>query len=212
MGTINFDRLVSVSFCSQSENRNGGAYARLVSCDEPEPYHTCETEEQGGPAVNVTYLSNQANRQGTAWGETSLTFSSAACGVMDNVYLELFAGAASKWSYIKLEYTDNEITLPNVFDENMVLQQGKSTVYGKGTTGVRYTASLSNEKDIVADRIYNALSSFVYGHADHAYSGPMFDSFSVDGASVTVSFKPDTLSGGTQGGRRSDRIRDCGSR
>ena len=36
------------------------------------------------------------------------------------------------------------LILPNIFTENMVLQEGKSSVYGKGITGVEYTVTLDD--------------------------------------------------------------------
>lgn len=37
------------------------------------------------------------------------------------------------------------LLLPNMFTENMVLQEGNSSVYGKGESGKEYTVTLSNE-------------------------------------------------------------------
>lgn len=39
---------------------------------------------------------------------------------------------------------NEELLLPNMFHENMVLQEGKANIYGKGKSGVKYTAALEN--------------------------------------------------------------------
>lgn len=39
---------------------------------------------------------------------------------------------------------DEGLILPNIFTENMVLQEGKSSVYGKGVTGAKYTVTLDD--------------------------------------------------------------------
>ncbi len=44
--------------------------------------------------------------------------------------------------YILVKRATNKLLLPNMFAENMVLQEGSSRIYGKGEDGVTYTAEL----------------------------------------------------------------------
>lgn len=47
--------------------------------------------------------------------------------------------------YILVKKATDKLLLPNMFAENMVLQEGSSRIYGKGENGVTYTAELERD-------------------------------------------------------------------